>query len=109
MRPSGVLTYPEFKQWWAREDRYSAMELTDAQKAAVQQVTAFFRHFDADASGSLDEGEFTQFHSYLASNGYPLPPVAECLAAINTDGSADGVSFNEYLRWMISSRIVNRD
>lgn len=85
---SGCVSYDEFLEWWQSDDRFAKLQLSEAQQAAVHQVAEYFRHFDADRSGELDEAEFRAMFEHLAQSGLVTKAYASVLEEIDRCGPA---------------------
>lgn len=102
----GEIDYSEFEKWWKNDKRFEKIaNLSEEQRAKVEQLTQYFQYFDKDRSAYLDSTEFAELHAHLKSNHYVIPEVAAVFSEL--DKSKDGkIAFNEFLQWMISMGAV---
>eukprot|EP01137_Pigoraptor_chileana_P010757 Opistho-2@60759 len=98
---NGTISYDEFQKWWQDSNRFAKLKLSEADEAQLQSAAAYFKYFDKDHSGSIDsKSEFPALYADLVKNGFALPALDKCIAAL--DGNGDGsVSFNEYVDWLV--------
>ena len=73
---SGKIEYAEFKEWWAKEDRFQFLQIGEEKLKVIQQLTEYFKYFDKDKTGSLDEKEFQEMYAHCITQGYALKEFA---------------------------------
>ena len=88
----GEVSMDEFKVWWlANSETFFVKEYSENVKAAIH----FFKKFDDDLSGELDQMEFVAMCKEM---GWNTRDTAMSLVMLDTDG--DGmISFQEFLAW----------
>eukprot|EP00035_Acanthoeca_spectabilis_P022569 m.444497 g.444497 ORF g.444497 m.444497 type:complete len:199 (-) comp19107_c0_seq1:1311-1907(-) len=104
---NGVLSYKEFKAWWASSDRYEQLEAHEQASIENKQygewmegVIAHFKYFDKDHSGFVEGDEWDAMHKHLSDGGYPVGTVEEGREKLdfNHDGK---ISMQEYVKWLV--------
>ena len=73
---SGKVEYAEFKAWWAKEDRFQFLQLGEEKLKVIQQLTEYFKYFDKDHTGTLDQAEFKEMYAHCITQGYALKEFA---------------------------------
>lgn len=102
---SGQIEYGEFKAWWADEDRFKQLQLTQDEQAKLHAAVATFQRFDADGGGVLDRAEFAGLHAELTDQGLTNQPMSQCLAEMDADGGGE-IEFHEFVGWQLSHAVV---
>ncbi|KJE96579.1 hypothetical protein CAOG_06882 [Capsaspora owczarzaki ATCC 30864] len=94
------ITFSAFAEWWAKDDKFRGLHLTDTQLEHLHRAAQYFQHFDVDMSGVLSREEFSALYADLSHYGLSLPSEKECF--LNLDKDRDNtVSFNEYVQWLL--------
>lgn len=100
---SGGVDFSEYLRWWRKDDRFKHLPQDESQemKDWVRQVSDYFRQYDEDFSGYLNEEQFTRmFKESLSDWGLSLEDVlAQC--DVNHDGR---ISLNEFIVWYAGSQ-----
>ena len=88
----GEVSMDEFKVWWLENsETFFVKDYNDNVKSAIH----FFKKFDDDMSGELDQMEFVAMCKEM---GWSTKDTAMSLVMLDTDG--DGmISFQEFLAW----------
>eukprot|EP01087_Luapelamoeba_hula_P015520 TRINITY_DN464_c0_g1_i1.p1 TRINITY_DN464_c0_g1~~TRINITY_DN464_c0_g1_i1.p1 ORF type:complete len:164 (-),score=38.35 TRINITY_DN464_c0_g1_i1:38-529(-) len=97
---SGSISYEEFRQWWASDNRFAKLQSHDSEQDALYQHLAAFRQADKDHSGSLSRQEFGPVYEKLKAANATRKPLDACFNDLDTDRSGH-VSFNEYTNWLV--------
>jgi Ca2+-binding EF-hand superfamily protein len=95
----GSVSLDEFKVWWmANKDSFFVQTYSENVKSAIY----YFKKFDEDLSGELDQTEFVMMCKDMK---WDAKSTAMSLVFLDTDG--DGlISFNEFLAWYTSDGLV---
>mmetsp|Transcript_8479 Transcript_8479/g.21733 ORF Transcript_8479/g.21733 Transcript_8479/m.21733 type:complete len:310 (+) Transcript_8479:100-1029(+) len=116
-KPGATCNFATFDKWWkatyakSRAARSTMLEKLGKEIAEflIPELKSLYAEFDADCSGALDKAEFEKFYPRLKDFlGYPIPPLAECLAEMDSQRTAkaeafeDGeVSYDEFETWFL--------
>ena len=95
----GTVDMDEFKVWWmANKDSFFVQDYSENVKSAIY----YFKKFDEDLSGELDQTEFVAMCKEMK---WDAKSTAMSLVFLDTDG--DGlISFQEFLCWYTSDGLV---
>jgi Ca2+-binding EF-hand superfamily protein len=102
---TGQISYADFSNFWRTSERFAALRISEETQDRISAMMGLFKYFDADKSGELDRREFPALHAHLLLHGYTLPPVDECMRAL--DVSKDGlIGATEFVRFLIDRALV---
>lgn len=96
----GLIDASEFRNFWRNDDRFDKLRLDDAQLSKLQQMGDYFRFFDSEGTGDLNEEEFRNMTAHMEKGGYDLKKINFSYEALDANGDGK-VSFNEYVNKMI--------
>jgi len=99
---SGSVDFVEYLRWRVSADRFAHLQHdeSDAVSSWVHEIGEYFRMFDTELSGYLDQDHFEPLYNHLYENGQVQEDVVDVMKKLDQDG--DGrVSLNEFIRWYL--------
>lgn len=101
---SGVVDFVEYLAWRCRDDRFAHLqhdEDLDPKAAYVHQVGEYFRLYDTELLGYLDQQRFRPLYQHLVEHGQVDTPVETVMQELDSNG--DGrVSLNDFIQWYLA-------
>lgn len=97
---SGSVDFIEYLQWRMSADRFAHLQHdeSDVVSSWVHEIGDYFRMFDTELSGYLDQDHFEPLYQHLLENGQVQEDVVNVMKRLDQDG--DGrVSLNEFILW----------
>eukprot|EP01045_Picozoa_sp_COSAG04_P025955 COSAG04_NODE_3504_length_2763_cov_2.549550_1_plen_281_part_10 len=87
----GQISFTEFFRWWKGSHR----RFFDLSSTTVQSAIYYFKKYDTDMSGFLDQQEYSWMCQEM---GWATADIADSVKALDKDGDGQ-ISFDEYLDW----------
>jgi len=103
----GSVDFIEYLRWRVSADRFAHLQhdKSDAVSSWVHEIGDYFRMFDTELSGYLDQEHFEPLYQHLLENGQVQEDVVDVMKRLDQDG--DGrVSLNEFILWYLQDSVA---